>query len=211
MFVVVCGGVCVFASSWDSAGRQQILGNSLSAVAAPCDQLRLLFLLTYAGFFPLRVCVCLWVYVSYVCVCVCACVGVSSFLLFFTHIHKSIMWLWVTFFARFSPRSLFVLFDSLYLISFLFSLSRLHWLFAYRFYAVAKFSLGTAWARVSACLPAAAAAAVCCCLLLLRIYASCLRLFNQLFSLTRVCLARSRSLFNYSCTALAALGKFVIL
>lgn len=93
---------------------------------------------------------------------------------------------------------------------FFFAVSRLHWLFAYRFYAVAKFSLGTAWARVSACLPSCLPAAACC-LLMLQIYASCLRLFNQLFSLTRVCLARSRSLFNYSCTALAALSKFVIL
>lgn len=76
-------------------------------------------------------------------------------------------------------------------------------MFAYRFYAVAKFSLGTAWARVSACL----LLPVCLLLLLLRIYASCLRLFNQLFSLTRVRLARSRSLFNYSCTALTALAN----
>lgn len=60
------------------------------------------------------------------------------------------------------------------------------------------------------CLPAWLPAAARC-LLMLRIYASCLRLFNQLFSVTRVRLARSRSLFNYSCTALAALGKFVIL
>lgn len=76
-------------------------------------------------------------------------------------------------------------------------------MFAYRFYAVAKFSLGTAWARVSACL----LLPVCLLLLLLRIYASCLRLFNQLFSLTRVRLARSRSLLNYSCTALTALAN----
>lgn len=63
----------MFASSWDSAGRQQILGNSLSAVAAPCDQLRVLFLLTYAGFFPLCVCVSVSLCKLRLCVCVCVC------------------------------------------------------------------------------------------------------------------------------------------
>lgn len=71
--VSVC--VCVFASSWDFAGRPQILGNSLSAalrllLVTNCGS-ALVVLLTYAGFSPTAcVLVCVYVGVSSVFVCV---------------------------------------------------------------------------------------------------------------------------------------------